>query len=562
MTEQVNSAINIIVVDDEEIVLSLVRDALEDDGYHVETASNGADALALSRTMPVNLVITDIRMPKMDGNELVRCIREKQPDVAVIFMTGYANLNSAKDAIKQGAFDYILKPFELNEIRQAVQKAVERINREAQAKKSDMQLDHLTDLHQMLFTAGDKKSLVTASLKFAMGHCESSCGSIIFWDSKKTNFTLVSIDGESQSEVQLPADLMFDALDSLYLWEFQQPLIVRSVEEHPLYKSNPDPTLEQYIFPSWKHKKDAMVLMPVSRSYATYGLLMIGGNESSTTLTEGNLKFLTITAYQLGMSLENLELLEETQQAYSRLKGLQDETIQLEKMATRGEMSAEIGHELNNFLGVVAGNLSLLEHQLNKKNYGELEKYVKGMTDNIEKIKKFTANLMDLRPISSKKEVIYFDKLITEVIDYLKPQKRFRNVQIDLVPIAAELPFEADTVHIQQVLYNMFNNAADATDGCETRKITVSAAVNGSGDSFRITIQDTGVGIDPANLERAFKEKFTTKKNGHGFGLLVCKRIIDSHDGQLHVDSAPGKGTAISIDFPLRKETEAAPVSV
>ena len=562
MTDSINNSINIIVVDDEDIVLSLVRDALEDDGFHVETASNGAEALDLAQTMRVDLIITDIRMPKMDGNELVRRIREQQPDVAVIFMTGYANLNSAKDAIKQGAFDYILKPFELNEIRQAVQKAVERINREAQAKNSDKQLDQLTDLHQMLFTAGDKKSLVTASLKFAMGHCESTSGSIIFWDSKKVNFTLVSIDGDESSEVQLPTDLMFRALDSLYLWEFQQPLIVRTIDEHPLYKANPDPALEQFIFPPWKKNKHAMVIMPVSRSYATYGLLMIGGDENSSTLTEGNLKFLTITAYQLGMSLENLELLEETQQAYSKLKGLQDETIQLEKMATRGEMSAEIGHELNNFLGVVAGNLSLLEFQLGKKNYAELEKYVKAMTDNIEKIKKFTANLMDLRPISSKKEIVYFDKLITEVIDYLKPLKRFRDVAIDLEPIAHELPFEADTVHIQQVLYNMFNNAADATDGCETRKITVSTGMNGSGDSFRITIRDTGVGIDPAHLEKAFKEKFTTKEHGHGFGLLVCKRIIDSHDGKLHVESEPGKGTAISIDFPIKKETAQCPVSV
>ncbi len=115
--------------------------------------------------------------------------------------------------------------------------------------------------------------------------------------------------------------------------------------------------------------------------------------------------------------------MEETQKAYTGLKELQDETIRLEKIATRGQMSAEIGHELNNFLGVVAGNLQLLDVQLRKGNIGDLGRYVTAMSETIEKIKIFTANLMDLTPISSQKWVLSFGELMSEVIDYLRPQK-------------------------------------------------------------------------------------------------------------------------------------------
>ncbi|HOZ07949.1 MAG TPA: HAMP domain-containing sensor histidine kinase, partial [candidate division Zixibacteria bacterium] len=279
--------------------------------------------------------------------------------------------------------------------------------------------------------------------------------------------------------------------------------------------------------------------------------IMIRCSPDATALTGTDTRLLNIAAGQLAVSLENLFLLEETQTAYARLKEMQDETIQLEKLATRGEMSAEIGHELNNFLGVVAGNISLLDHQLKKSGAATAEKYMSAIQTNIEKMKQFTSNLMDLTPIASKKETVYFDQVLAEVIDYLTPQKRFRGVSIDHTVDHESIPFEADSIHIQQLLYNLFNNAADATRGCARREIVSRVEYRPGEPHFRFVIRDTGVGIEPELLAKAFEQKFTTKPDGHGFGLLVCKRIIDAHSGRLHVDSTPGEGTAISIEFPV-----------
>jgi signal transduction histidine kinase len=98
-------------------------------------------------------------------------------------------------------------------------------------------------------------------------------------------------------------------------------------------------------------------------------------------------------------------------------------------------------------------------------------------------------------------------------------------------------------------LYNLFHNAADALIGCNEKQIEVG--VDPTGDRFILSIRDTGAGFDPELLTKAFHEKFTTKESGHGFGLVVCKRIIDNHGGELNVESAPGEGTCISIDFPV-----------
>ncbi|MFQ6008519.1 MAG: response regulator [Candidatus Zixiibacteriota bacterium] len=551
MSEGKYDQIRILVVDDESIVLSFVKDALEDEDYAVECASSALEALNIIERKTVNLIITDIRMPGMDGIELVKRVRSVQPDVGVIFMTGYANLNSAKDAIKQGAFDYILKPFELDEIRRAVKGAVQKIKREAQDEDSTQPINRLSDLNQTLFSVGDRSTLCTVSLRFAMMHCQSDLGAVIFWDKAKTSFNRITIADEATEEEMLPQQPLSDCLERLDVTSFQEPVVVTGLEEHPLYRTHPQTGLSSSLLPRWFTEGMQIILIPVHRANSLLGLMMVGSFENATLVKGADLKLFTIIANQLALSLENLELLEETQQAYSRLRELQDETIQLEKMATRGEMSAEIGHELNNFLGVVAGNLSMLDFHVKKGNYAGLDQYIQTTFENLEKIKKFTGNLMELTPISSKKEIIHFDRLLKEVIDYLKPQRRFQDVTITLQVPEEPILFEADSVHIQQLLYNLFNNAADATAESQKREIRIECRVNQQEKTFHFCVSDTGIGIEPQLQNKLFKERFTTKQGGHGFGLVVCRRIVENHGGKINVDSTPGVGTSICIDFPL-----------
>jgi signal transduction histidine kinase/DNA-binding response OmpR family regulator len=557
-----NDTVKIIVVDDEDIVLSLICDTLEEEGYAIRTASNGEDALKHIESEDYDLLISDIRMPGMDGIELVRRARDIQPEIGVIFMTGYANLNSAKNAIKQGAFDYIMKPFEISEIRKAVKDAI-RIKKEAEEKSSDHQLSSLSDLNQMLHKAGDHKSLTFSFLKFALVHQHTEYGAILYWNQEDEKYVLATIQGEENSDQVLPKQPLADTLKNIDPSLLNKPLIINGFEDNPIYLKNPNPEIKPYINPAWMDKSNQMVIVPVIRSDGFKALIMLGFDEDTVKIKEADFKFLSISSIWLGITLENLSLLKETQKAYARLKELQDETIQLEKMATKGEISAEIGHELNNFLGVIAGNLSLLEFHVKKKHGDEFNKYITTMTETIEKIKKFTSGLMDLRPISSKKEVIYFDRLITEVIDYLKPQKRFRGVRITVDRLDDNLPFEADNTQIMQLLYNVFNNAADASVDREQRDINVTVARDeNEPGKFIFTIRDTGVGFPPELLAKAFKEKFTTKKNGHGFGLVVCYRIIEYHGGELHVDSTPDVGTTIRMTFPIslkQPETDNVP---
>ncbi len=116
----------ILVVDDEEGIRDFCVGVLEDEGYRVEWAASGADALRVLKTLPVDIVLTDLKMPEMDGLELLRWIRENNLDADVVVMTGHATISTAVEATKLGAYDYITKPFELDDLTLLMAKLIER----------------------------------------------------------------------------------------------------------------------------------------------------------------------------------------------------------------------------------------------------------------------------------------------------------------------------------------------------------------------------------------------------------------------------------------------------
>jgi len=120
------SEVNIIVIDDDPFIRDLLAKVLINEGYKVDTAENGVKALEKISSEFYDLLITDIRMPEMDGMELMYKALELQPDIDIIIITAYASIENAVEAIKRGAFDYIEKPFRLEKIRLVVRRALEQ----------------------------------------------------------------------------------------------------------------------------------------------------------------------------------------------------------------------------------------------------------------------------------------------------------------------------------------------------------------------------------------------------------------------------------------------------
>ena len=117
---------SILVVDDELSMREFLKILLEKDGYHVTTAADGKLALELAGQHPFDLVISDIRMPGMSGLELLAQLKQLKADIGVIMITAFASPDDAVAAMKHGAFDYITKPFNVDEIKSVVRAALKK----------------------------------------------------------------------------------------------------------------------------------------------------------------------------------------------------------------------------------------------------------------------------------------------------------------------------------------------------------------------------------------------------------------------------------------------------
>jgi two-component system response regulator PilR (NtrC family) len=130
----------ILVVDDEPSILEFFEILLSEEGYTVDLVSNGREAMEMVERTPYDLVITDLAMPEVDGMAVLERVKEISPETLVLMITAYATAESAVDAMKMGAYDYLLKPFKVDEIRLVIRNALEKstLRRENTALKQEV----------------------------------------------------------------------------------------------------------------------------------------------------------------------------------------------------------------------------------------------------------------------------------------------------------------------------------------------------------------------------------------------------------------------------------------
>ncbi|MHC4710558.1 MAG: sigma-54-dependent transcriptional regulator, partial [Planctomycetota bacterium] len=115
----------ILIVEDEQVLRESLAGLLEEEGYEVLQAGNGTEAYAIVLQRPVSLVLSDVRMPEMDGIELLGRLMQLAPETPVIMMTAYGTVDSAVEAMKAGGWDYLLKPVQFDDLLLKVQRALE-----------------------------------------------------------------------------------------------------------------------------------------------------------------------------------------------------------------------------------------------------------------------------------------------------------------------------------------------------------------------------------------------------------------------------------------------------
>ena len=233
-------------------------------------------------------------------------------------------------------------------------------------------------------------------------------------------------------------------------------------------------------------------------------------------------------------------------------KIIEDRTKQLkdsERLATIGQTAGMVGHDLRNPLQSITGELYLAKCEVESLPQSELKSNLQESIQVIEEqavyMDKIVSDLQAfVRPVRIDKQPISLNELVTAVLASVAIPE---NININ-VCMKADFPqVKADPQLLKRVLINLVTNAVQAMpDG---GKLTISAEVNSQGQVV-VTVEDTGVGIPEKIKTQIFTPLFTTKPRGQGFGLAVCKRVIEAHGGSINFESQEGKGAKFTIQFP------------
>lgn len=172
----------ILVVDDDADTCALIADILEDDGYRVQTCLSGESAIAALKQESFRLVLSDIKMPGVTGIDLLLYVRRMELDTEVILMTAYASLQTAIQAVRGEAFDYLVKPFSLNDLRQRVREALDRQPAAQRATGVVRQGDLTADLNSRRIWRGDDDISLTRREFDVLAYLLVEKGRVVPWE--------------------------------------------------------------------------------------------------------------------------------------------------------------------------------------------------------------------------------------------------------------------------------------------------------------------------------------------------------------------------------------------
>ncbi len=248
-----------------------------------------------------------------------------------------------------------------------------------------------------------------------------------------------------------------------------------------------------------------------------------------------------------------LYMLHQSTKRYIELRNAQNQIIHRERMAAKGEMAAEIGHELRNQLVAISGRAQLLLRDSERQVYESVQRHAQIILEQSKRMEGLSKGLMDFSSAEIKVERVDINGLVQRSVEFVRTQNRFDTVEWDmrLAPQAPEL--RVDPGQIQQVFLNLFMNSADAMQekGVGVKRIAVESSWDERARTLSLRVSDTGTGIAPQNLARIFEPHFTTKPTGHGFGLSSSYRILTNHGGRITAESPPGQGAVFTIVLPL-----------
>jgi two-component system, NtrC family, sensor kinase len=562
----------ILIVDDDPNIVTVIEQALLFKGYSTRSTVDGEEALRIFNEEGVfDVVLTDLILPGIGGIELLERFKEQDPTCEVLVLTGFGSNEKAVEALKKGAYDYLKKPTNIDELFFAVAKAIEKKKLTLENIAYQMDLERLVE---------ERSSELLKTKKFLNSVLESSTEYFIIASDEKGLITLFNsgaerLFGYKRQDVQGTKAILFFA---------DSQTREKSDDLEAFFKEGMIDQTHTVVRRDGCEFSISLTITPIQDAAgATVGYIWIGKDITEQLTLQAKLRDYAGNLEKLveeragEIQERNHELVETVEQ----LNSAQMQLLQSEKLASIGQLAAGVAHEINNPIGFINSNLSTLKkYIINLREYCRYADRVLQTNSQesidelhrVKKLKKVDFILEDVAAVIDEsiegtervkcivqdlKDFSHQDKGTLSEYDLNKGIRSTLNIvwnelkyKAEVVQELGELPLiRCYPQQINQVLMNLLVNAAHAI----AAKGTITVRSSFHEEQIMVQVADTGVGIPPENLKKIFEPFFTTKEvgKGTGLGLSLSYRIVERHGGSIEVQSEVGKGTIFTVRLPV-----------
>jgi len=526
----------VLVVDDDRLILERVEGILAGEGYTVLKEERGGGALERVRAGSVDVLLLDIFLPDGSGIDLLPFIKELDPDLPVIIVTGYAALENAIAALKRGAYDYLQKPFPPEALVGAVERAIEKRQSDVERRRLFLQLSRKVWELLILQRIGETLSAtlnlegvlhsVAEATKDAL-HAEAC--SLFLLDEETNEFVL-------EAAVGLPARALRLKQGEGLTWlvaERREALLLDDIA------ASPRSSVEAFA-------KRSILAAPLLSQGKIIGVVE-AFDKRGGHFSEDDRSLLKAIASQAATATQNARLYRQISQQFLALKALEE---------ARDHLMQLIVHDLKNPLASIALYLNFLKEGKAKPEGASLEEARRSCRNLMGMIE----DLLDISRLEEGKLLLHRSQFdLKEVVEESVKGMALLAAEEDkklLIQLEERLPLLfADRDLIYRVLSNLLSNAIrHSFPGSEIRVM----ASQPSQGFVQVAVIDQGEGIAGEDQGRIF-EKFTQvagegRRSGPGLGLTFCKMAIEAHGGRIWVESELGRGSVFSFTLPLTGE--------
>lgn len=523
----------ILIVDDEKGIVRLCERLLKRANFTVFSASDTDIGVEILKDKKIDLLLVDIRMPKMDGFQLIEIARRHQPDIGAVIMTGFGTLETAIRALKEGADGLILKPFEKGEeLIQTVRHALEeRKNKQEIARLQAIR--PLLDITETMFSETRLQPLQDLIINAICGHLRCSNAGIYHKEAGDKYLELVAKRGNPLPEEESSPE--------------GGPVARASHWKTPVWINSDGPGERGLQAVLIENQLGSVLCTPVERDGGIF-VFMAGRDAGEPAFQTAELDLFGILARQADVALENARLYGELRAYVRQVEESQRALTQAEKMAAVGRLTASIAHEVNNPLQSVRNCLHLAERP--ELSAEEREDYMQLARDELERLMLTVQRMLDFyRPGALDRRPTDIVELIQKVLKLLDQQLANNNVIVS-EKISNDLP--PVTVvgnQIQQVFFNLILNAMEAMPNGGDLKISCKRNNN----HIEISFEDSGDGVPLEKRQSIFEPFNSTREEGTGLGLSVTYGILTAHGGTIELLPDNGKGACFQVSLPIEE---------